>query len=110
MALSMSVIMYIMVAFSFVVSSIFMFVPKGNQLVNKIFFALSVALGVFVTIIDATSLPTNMRVQIALAWAGLLFAAIGVIIRVAKGKTSVFANVFVMLTTVYGILGYFLFV
>lgn len=109
MAFGLLAILYTIIAFSFVVTSIFMFVPKNNPTVNKIFFALAVALAFFVTVISATSLPTNFRVQIAAAWAGLIFAAIGVIIRVAKGKTSMPANLLVMLSTAYGIAGYFLF-
>lgn len=100
--------LYLLIAFSFVVTSIFMFVPKGNQTVNTIFFWLAVALSVFVTFIDATALPSNYVNQIVIAWAGLLFSAIGIIVRLAAGKPNAIANVLVMISSIYGVAGYFL--
>lgn len=108
MAFTAMFILYVLIAFSFIVTSVFMFFPKGNQTVNLIFFWLAVALSVFVTFIDATALPSNYVRQIVFAWAGLLFSAVGVIVRLASGKTNSIANVLVMLSSVYGIAGYFL--
>ena len=101
-------ILYALIVFSFIVTSIFMFAPKGNETVHIIFFWLAVALSVFVTFIDATALPSNYVKQIVFAWAGLLFSAVGIIVRLAAGKTNAIANVLVMLSTVYGVAGYFL--
>ena len=108
MAFTAMFILYVMILFSFVVTSVFMFLPKGNQTVNLIFFWLAVALSVFVTFINATALPSNYVNQIVIAWAGLLFSAFGIIVRLASGKTNPIANVLVMLSSVYGIAGYFL--
>lgn len=109
MAFTAMFILYAMIAFSFAVTSIFMFVPKKNETVHIIFFWLAVALSVFVTFIDATALPSNYVTEIVFAWAGLLFSAVGVVVRLAVGKTNTIANLLVMISTLYGIAGYFLF-
>lgn len=85
-----------------------MFKPKGNETVHLIFFWLAVALSVLVTFISATALPAELTNKIIVAWAGLLFAAVGIIVRMATGKTNAIANVLVMVSTLYGIAGYFL--
>lgn len=100
--------LYIMIAFSFIVTSIFMFKPKSNETVHLIFFWLGVALSFFVTFINATALPAEYVKQIVFAWAGLLFSTVGIIVRLASGKTNAIANVLVMMSTIYGIGGYFL--
>lgn len=102
-------ILEIVILFSFVVTSIFMFVPKKNETVHKIFFALAIMLGVLVTAIDATSLPSNYVTQIVMAWFGLIPSAIAIVISVAKGKPNTAAKVLVMLTSVYGAAGYLFF-
>ncbi len=109
MAIGALFILYVVIAFSFAVTSIFMFIPRGNETVHNIFFCLAIALGILVTIIDATSLPSNYTAQIVIAWFGLLPAAIGIIIAAASAKVNAPAKIFVMLTSVYGALGYFLF-
>lgn len=106
MALSALFILEIVILFSFIVTSVFMFLPKKEELVHKIFFALSVMLGVLVTVINATSLPSNYTTQIILAWMGLIPAAIGIIISVAKGKPNTAAKIFTMLTSIIGAVGY----
>ncbi len=108
MALQPLVILYIVIVFSFIVTSVFMFKPKGDERVHLIFFWLGVALSVLVTFINATSLAPDMTNKIIAAWAGLLFSAIGIIWRMITGKTSAVANVLVMVSTVYGCAGYFL--
>ena len=85
-----------------------MFKPKGNETVHIIFFWLGVALSLLVTFINATALSPDMTNKIIAAWAGLLFSAVGIIVRMIKGKTSSVANVLVMVSTVYGVAGYFL--
>lgn len=108
MALSALFIMEIMILASFIVTSIFMFIPKGNETVHIIFFWLSVALSVLVTFIDATALPSNYVTQIVIAWAGLIFTALGIIVRLLAGKTNVLANILVMLSSIYGAVGFFI--
>lgn len=108
MALSPMFILYIVIAFSFIVTSVFMFKPKNDETVHIIFFWLAVALGCLVTFINATALPADKTIQIVVAWAGLLLAAAGIIIRMITGKTNAVANILVMLCTVYGCAGYFL--
>jgi hypothetical protein len=108
MALSAMLILEIVIIFSFIITSIFMFKPNGNEAVHKIFFWLAVALSVLVTFIDATALPENYRAQVIIAWCGLIFSALGIIIRTIAGKTNAVANVLVMVCTLYGIAGYFL--
>ena len=108
MALSPLFILYIMIVFSFIITSIFMFAPKGNETVHIIFFWLAVSLSCLVTFISATSLPIEYTNKIIAAWCGLLFTAVGIIIRMIAGKTNSIANVLVMLSTVYGCAGYFL--
>lgn len=107
MALGALFLLEVIILFSFIVSSIFMFLPKNNEAVNKIFFALGVALSIFVTIIDATSLPSNFIPQIVIAWIGLVPSGIGVILSVAKGKPNTAAKLLVMASSVFGALGYF---
>lgn len=99
----------VMILFSFIVSSLFMFIPKKNESIHKVFFAMSVMLAVFVTIIDATSLPANMQRQSIMAWCALVPAGIGVIITAAKGKPNTVAKLLVMATSVLGAVGYFFF-
>ncbi|MDE6470198.1 MAG: hypothetical protein K2L19_04175 [Eubacterium sp.] len=99
-------ILEVVIVFSFVVTSIFMFVPKNNESVHKIFFSLAIMLGVLVTIIDATALPSNFTAQIIMAWLGLVPSAIAVVMTVAKGKPNTLAKLLVMATSVYGALGY----
>ncbi|MCM1115658.1 MAG: hypothetical protein NC397_09200 [Clostridium sp.] len=106
-ALSIMLILEIIIVFSFIMIGLFMFITK-DELVHKIFFALGVMLGIFVTLISATALPSNMIPQIIMAWMGLLPAALGIIIAVAKGKPNAIAKLLVLATTVYGIAGYFL--
>lgn len=102
MALSAMFILYIIIVFSFIITSVFMFIPKKNETVHIIFFWLAVALSVMVTFIHATSLPSNYTNRIIAAWCGLLFSAVGIIVRMIAGKTNAVANVLVMLSTVYG--------
>ena len=45
MALSAMFILEVVIVFSFIVTSLFMFIPKKNEAVHKIFFVLSVMLG-----------------------------------------------------------------
>ncbi len=85
-----------------------MFKPKDDERVHIIFFWLAVALAFLVTFINATSLPAERLEQALIAWCGLIFAAVGVIIRMATGKTNAIANVLVMLSTAYGAAGYFI--
>ncbi|MDE5984432.1 MAG: hypothetical protein K2H13_04175 [Eubacterium sp.] len=99
-------ILEVVIVFSFVVTSTFMFVPKNNDSVHKIFFSLAIMLGVLVTIIDATALPSNFTIQIIMAWLGLVPSAIAVVMTVAKGKPNTIAKLLVMATSVYGALGY----
>lgn len=101
-------ILYVVIVFSFVVTSFFMFRPKGDERVHIIFFWLAVALSFLVTFINATALPSERLDQILIAWCGLIFSAVGVIIRMATGKTNAIANVLVMLATIYGSAGYFI--
>lgn len=108
MALSALLLLFIIIVFSFIITSIFMFVPKGNETVHIIFFWLAVALSVFVTFINATALPSDYTTKVVIAWAGLLFSAAGIIVRMIAGKTNSIANVLVMVSTVYGVAGYFL--
>lgn len=111
MALSPLFTLYIVIIFSFIVTSYFMFKPKGDERLHLIFFWLGAALSLLVTFINATSLPAESEYvdRIIFAWCGLIFTAIGVIIRMAKGKTSAIANIFVMVSTLYGSVAYFLF-
>lgn len=108
MALSPLFILYIIIVFSFIITSIFMFKPKGNETVHIIFFWLAAALSVLVTFINATALPSDYKTKIVAAWCGLLFTAVGIIVRMASGKTNSVANVLLMVSTVYGAAGYFL--
>lgn len=106
MNLAPLLILEVIILFSFIVTGIFMFVPKNNKCVHKIFFSLAIALGILVTVIDATSLPSNFVPQIIMAWLGLIPSAIAVVMAVAKGRPSVLAKLLVMATTVYGTVGY----
>lgn len=106
MALGALFILEIVILFSFIITSIFMFIPKKEKSVHKIFFALSVMLGVLVTVMNATSLPSNFTAQIIIAWLGLIPAAIGIIISVAKGRPTVPAKILAMLTTIIGAVEY----
>lgn len=101
-------ILEVVIVFSFLVTSIFMFVPKSNEGIHKIFFALAIMLGILVTIIDATALPSNFTAQIIMAWLGLVPSAAAVVISVAKGKPNTVAKLLVMVTSIYGALGYLL--
>lgn len=108
LALSPMLILEIVIVFSFIITSIFMFKPKGNETVHIIFFWLAIALNVLVTFISATSLPEGFGREVLITWCGLIISAIGIVIRIAKGKTSPTANLFVMMATIYGVLSYFL--
>jgi hypothetical protein len=106
MALGALFLLEVVILCSFIVTGIFMFLPKKNDTVHKIFFALAIMLGVLVTVIDATSLPSNYILQTVMAWLGLIPSAVGIIIAVANGKPNTLAKLLVMLTSVYGALGY----
>lgn len=108
MALSALFLLEVVILFSFIITSVFMFVPKENETVHKIFFSLAVMLGMLVTIIDATSLPSNYVLQIIMAWLGLIPSAIAIIIAAAKGRPNTAAKILVMLTSIYGAAGYLL--
>ncbi|MCR5207436.1 MAG: hypothetical protein K6C14_03040, partial [Eubacterium sp.] len=108
MALSPLFILYVVIVFSFIVTSMFMLRPKGDERVHIIFFWLGVALSLLVTFINATALPSERLDQILIAWCGIIFSAVGIIIRMITGKTNSVANVLVMLSTVYGAAGYFI--
>ncbi|MGN0535111.1 MAG: hypothetical protein ACI4IR_03820 [Eubacterium sp.] len=99
-------ILEIIIVVSFIITSVFMFAPKGNEAVHKIFFAMAILLGILVTYMDASSLPSNYVPQIIIAWLGLLPAALGVILTVANGKPTVFAKILAMATTIFGVCGY----
>ena len=105
MALSAMFILEVVIVFSFIVTSLFMFIPKKNEAVHKIFFVLSVMLGILVTFISATSLPSNMQMQTVACWLCLVPAAIGIII--SKGKPNVLAKLCSMLTIILSVLGYY---
>ncbi|MGN0522192.1 MAG: hypothetical protein ACI4IQ_06100 [Eubacterium sp.] len=100
-------ILEVVILFSFVVTSLFMFLPKKEELVHKIFFSLAIMLGILVTTVDATSLPSTCRPQIIIAWLGLVPSAIAIIAAVAKGRPTAFSKLLVMLTSVWGALGYY---
>lgn len=100
-------ILEVVILFSFIVTTLFMFVPKKEELVHKIFFALAVMLGLLVTVIDATSMPPANKPQIIIAWLGLLPSAVGIITAVAHGKPANISKILVMLTTIWGAIGYF---
>lgn len=106
MALGALFILEIVIVFSFIITSIFMFLPKKEEAVHKIFFALSIMLGILVTAINATSLPSNYTTHIIIAWMGLIPAAIGVIITVAKGRPTVPSKILAMLTSIVGAVEY----
>lgn len=106
MALGALFILEVVILFSFIITSIFMFVPKNNHTVQKIFFSLAIMLSILVTVIDATSLPSNFIPQIIMAWLGLVPSAIAIIIAVAKGRPNAAAKLLVMLSSVYGALCY----
>lgn len=108
MAFAGMFIVGVVVVFSFIVTSVFMFVPKKNETVHIIFFWLAVALSVFTTFLSATALPSNYTTQIIVAWCGLLFTAAGIIVRMIAGKTNAVANVLVMVSTIYACAGFFL--
>ena len=107
MALSAMFILEVVIVFSFIVTSLFMFIPKKNEAVHKIFVVLSVMLGILVTFISATSLPSNMQMQTVACWLCLVPAAIGIIISVANGKPNVLAKLCSMLTIILSVLGYY---
>lgn len=106
MAFSALFILEVIILFSFIITSFFMFFPKKEETMHKVFFALSVMLGILITFISATSLPSNFTVQIIMTWLGLIPAAIGIIISVAKGKPNVAAKILSMLTSVIGAVCY----
>lgn len=108
MALSVMLILEIVIVFSFAVTSLFMFVPKKNETVHKIFFALAIMLGILVTVVNATSFPSNLVNHIIIAWLCLIPSALAVIIAVANGKPNVPAKLLAMLTSILGAVGYFL--
>ncbi|MBE6719027.1 MAG: hypothetical protein E7571_00015 [Ruminococcaceae bacterium] len=101
-------ILYVVIVFSFIVTSVFMFKPKGDERLHLIFFWLAVALSVLVTVVNATSHDASMTNKVIAAWAGLLFSGIGIIVRMAAGKTNAVANVLVMVSSLYGVAGYLL--
>ena len=101
MALSAMFILEVVIVFSFIVTSLFMFIQKKNEAV------LSVMLGILVTFISATSLPSNMQMQTVACWLCLVPAATGIIISVAKGKPNVLAKLCSMLTIILSVLGYY---
>ncbi len=107
MALSAMFILEVVIVFSFIVTSLFMFITK-SETVHKIFFALAIMLGILVTVVSATSLPTNMVPYIIMSWLGLVPSALAVIIAVSVGRPNVLAKLLVMATTVYGVVGYLL--
>ena len=106
MAIGALFILEVVIVFSFVITSFFMFFPKKEETLHKVFFALSVMLGVLITIISATSLPSNYTAQIAVTWMGLIPAAIGVIISVAKGRPTAATKILSMLTSILGAVFY----
>ncbi len=106
MALSAMLILEIVIVFSFVITSLFMFIPKKNEGVHKIFFSLAIMLGILVVFISATSLPSNMAMQSVACWMCLIPDAIAIILAVAKGRPNFFAKLLVMVTTVLGALSY----
>ena len=110
MALSPLFILYVVIVFSFIVTSVFMFKPKGDERVHIIFFWLACALSLLVTFISATSFPASAEYaeRIIVVWCALVFTALGILIRMIKGKTSSVANVLVMLATVYAAATYFI--
>lgn len=108
LALSPMLILEIVIVASFVITSIFMFKPKNNDGVHKIFFWLGIMLNVLVTFINATSYPEGMLTQVIVAWAGLIFSGIAIVIHIWVGKKNTVANVLVMLATVYACASYFI--
>lgn len=107
MAFTAMLILEVIIVFSFVITALFMFITK-DELVHKIFFSLGIALGILVTVVSATSLPSEMIPHIILAWLGLIPAALGIIISVSAGRPNVIAKLLVLSTTIYGIVAYFL--
>ncbi len=108
LALSPMLILEIIIVFSFIITSVFMFKPKDNDGVHKIFFWLGVLLNILVTFINATSYPEGMITQVVVAWAGLIFTGLGIVIHIWAGKKNAVANVLVMFSTIYGCASYFI--
>lgn len=109
MAIQPLLILYGVIVFSFIVTSIFMFKPKGDETVHIIFFWLAVALACLATFINATAVPAGENIKTLIAWGGLLLTAVGIIVRMIAGKTNAGANILVMLSTVYACVCYFIF-
>ena len=59
MAIQPLLILYGVIAFSFIITSIFMFKPKSDETVHIIFFWLAVALASLATFINATAIPAG---------------------------------------------------
>ena len=109
MAIQPLLILYGVIAFSFIITSLFMFKPKSDETGHIIFFWLAVALASLATFINATAIPAGESVKTIVAWCGLLLAAVGIIVRMIAGKTNAAANILVMLSTVYACGCYFIF-
>lgn len=107
MAFTTMFLLEVVIVFSFIVTSLFMFITK-DELVHKIFFSLAIMLGIMVTVVSATSMPPEMIPHIVLAWLGLIPAAVGILVCISSGKPNAFAKICVMATTVYGVVCYFL--
>lgn len=107
MALYIMSILCVVVLVCFVATSIFMFKPNGNKTVHNISYWLAIVLGVAVTVINATALPSNMTLNMVLAWLGLLFAVASIIIKFVKGNSNNLAKILAMICTVYGCIWFF---
>ena len=107
MAFTAMFILEVIIVFSFIITGLFMFITK-DELVHNILFSLGIALGILVTVISATSLPSEMIPHIVLAWLGLIPSALGIIISISAGKPNVIAKLLVLATSVYGVVAYFL--
>lgn len=107
MAFTAMFLLEVIIVFSFIVTALFMFITK-DELVHKIFFSLGIMLGILVTVVSATSLPSEMVPHIILSWLGLVPSALGIIISVASGKPNAIAKLLVLATTLYGVAAYFI--
>lgn len=107
MAFGAMFILEAVILFSFIVTALFMFITK-DELVHKIFFALGIMLGLLVTVVSATSLPSEMVPHIIISWLALVPSAVGIIIAVSNRRPNAFAKLCVLATTVYAAAAYFL--
>lgn len=97
-----------MIAIASILVCAFLMFKSKHKHIQRIVFVLASFLGIIVTATHAVSITNGMTPQLILTWLGLIPMVLGIIITAVKRKPIFISKALVLLTSIYGIIAYFI--